>query len=114
MVKKGIAFLTCILTKKPVKPVVLAFFCNISAENISRTETVQHFASMSKLYIEHFLMNNYNVDICTLPINKFSGSRTNSCGGQITGESFSTCLGPVATYFISNDKIKCYLVKIGN
>ena len=52
--------------KKTLKLVLLAFFSDLSDENLSRTEVVKYLTFLSsnwKFYQKHFLMENYVVDM---------------------------------------------------
>ena len=52
--------------KKALKSVVLAFFCDFSVENLSRTEVVKYITfawSYSKFYWDHIPMKNCKLDM---------------------------------------------------
>ena len=67
IIKSGSSIHRCFeIIKKTLKPVHLAFFCDLSAENPSRIEVAKYLTFLSpnwKFYLKHFLIKNYVVDM---------------------------------------------------
>ena len=106
--------------KEAWKSVVLALFCDFSADNLSRTEVAKYITFVSsywKIHREHFLIKNYFLIKFTCVgdflVNEFFEfwHQFMCYSNNLTGETFIACLVFFA-WFISIYSIKCQFVNI--